>query len=57
MDLENTFAEEKRVEVDTTLANLDEKHMQERDDLRAKHEAALKALEGIHIYKLCKCQQ
>ena len=45
-DLEKVFGDEKRVVVDGELAKLDEKHLEEKEDLKHKHEQEYQALEG-----------
>ena len=47
LNLDNMFEEERKVVVDAALAKLEEEQSAEKDELRAKHEAELRALEGI----------
>ena len=49
LDLEETFAEERKVGIDAALSKLEEEHNQQIDELRAKHEKELRALEGLLI--------
>ena len=47
LNLDETFAEERKVGIDAALSKLEEEHNQQIDELRAKHEKELKALEGL----------
>lgn len=45
LNLDETFAEERKVGIDAALSKLEEEHNQQIDELRAKHEKELRALE------------
>ena len=47
LNLDETFAEERKVGIDAALSKIEEEHNQQIDELRAKHEKELKALEGM----------
>lgn len=47
--MDETFAEERKVGIDAALSKLEGEHQQQVDELRAKHEKELKALEGSLI--------
>ena len=47
LNLDETFAEERKVRIDAALSKLEEEHNQQIDELRAKHEKELRALEGL----------
>lgn len=45
-DLDRLYAEEKKVAIDDMLAKLDEKHLDEKDQLKGKHEQQYRDLES-----------
>ena len=45
-DLDRLYVEEKKVTIDDMLAKLDEKHLDEKDQLKGKHEQQYKDLES-----------
>ena len=45
-DLDRLYAEEKKVVIDDMLAKLDEKHLDEKDQLKGKHEQQYRDLES-----------
>ena len=48
-DLEQMFGEERKVALDGTLTNLNDKHINEKDALRNKHEKQIKDLQSMII--------
>ena len=52
-DLDRLYAEEKNVTIDDMLAKLDEKHLDEKDQLKGKHEQQYRDLESK--LKIVRC--